>query len=476
MKKLAAPLLVLSLIVLSSICFANWAAAGSLPKNGDYAAWITTVSTDTIIYLPLVARGTSDSTTPTPMPTPTSTRVPTGPYSQNGGVATLTNQAIVATATDESGVEVTNSGVLTLTDSTVTTSGNTSSNDNSSFYGLNAAVLAESASKIYLSNVAISTSGTGANGAFATGSGSSVALTNVTITATNGGGHGVMATQGGVLALTDVDITTSGANSAPIATDRGGGTITAVGGTLLATGQDSPCLYSTGSIDVTNATCSATGAESAVIEGSNSIALHNTALSSSKSNKWGVMIYQSMSGDAQGAQGVFTMAGGSLANTAPTGPLFYVTNSTGIITLANVSVTAASGTLLKAAAGNWGTSGSNGGTADLTASGQTLTGNLVADSISSITAALKNSSALTGSIDADNTAKTVNLTLDSSSTWTVTADSHLTCLSDVDGISGTTVTNITGNGHTVYYSQSACSALGGRTYTLSGGGYLQPES
>ncbi len=188
------------------------------------------------------------------------------------------------------------------------------------------------------------------------------------------------------------------------------------------------------------------------------------------------MIYQSMSGDAQGVQGVFTMAGGSLANTATTGPLFYVTNSTGIITLTNVSVTAASGTLLKAAAGNWGTSGSNGGTADLTASGQTLTGNLVADSISSITAALKNSSALNGSIDADNTAKAVNLTLDSSSTWTVTADSHLTCLSDAGGISGTAVTNITGNGHTVYYSQSACSGLGGATYTLSGGGYLQPES
>jgi len=64
--------------------------------------------------------------------------------------------------------------------------------------------------------------------------------------------------------------------------------------------------------------------------------LVDTDLSSSMADKWGVMIYQSMSGDAQGTRGVFTMGGGSLANTATTGPLFYVTNSTGVITLQGV--------------------------------------------------------------------------------------------------------------------------------------------
>lgn len=423
------------------------------------------------IFIPLVAQ--SDSTV---TPTPTSTPASTTSYTQSGGVATLTNRTFTATSTDESGVKVTNAGVLTLTNSTITTSGNTSSNDNSSFYGLNAAVLAEAASTINLSESSVTTSGTGANGAFATGSGSSVVLSKVTINATGDGGHGVMATQGGSASLTDVDITTAGAHSAPIATDRGSGTITVIGGQSTTSGQDSPCLYSTGILMVSGSTCTATGSESAVIEGANSISLTNTTLSSSKDNKWGVMIYQSFSGDAEGSKGTFTMTGGSLANTASNGPLFYVNNSTGVITLSGVNVTATSGTLLKAAAGNWGISGSNGGTVIFTADGQTLTGNLVADSISSITAVLKNSSALTGFIDADNTAKTVNLTLDSTSTWTVTADSHLTCLSDAGGISGSTVTNITGNGHTVYYNQSACSALGGTTYTLNGGGYLKPAS
>lgn len=152
-----------------------------------------------------------------------------------------------------------------------------------------------------------------------------------------------------------------------------------------------------------------------------------------------------------------------------------MTNSTGIITLSGVDVSAGSGVLVSAAAGRWGTSGSNGGTVILTADGQTLTGDMTADDISSLTLTLQNGSALTGAIDAANTARAVSLLLDGTSTWTVTANSYLTCLGDAAGISGTTITNIIGNGYTVYYSSSSCSALGGQTYTLSGGGTLQPE-
>ena len=161
------------------------------------------------------------------------------------------------------------------------------------------------------------------------------------------------------------------------------------------------------------------------------------------------------------------MTGGSLAYTAANGPLFYVTNSTGVITLNGVNVTAASGTLLNASAGNWGVSGSNGGTAILTANGQTLSGNLVADNVSSVTMTLKNGSSLTGAINSGNIAKAASLTLDSSSTWNVTADSYLTCLNNSGG-------SINSNGHAVLYDSAACSALGGKTYALNGGGSLKP--
>jgi hypothetical protein len=402
----------------------------------------------------------------------------TGDYTVDGQTETQMDQTYTASNDDQSAVFVINGGNLSLSNATITTTGNTSSNDYSSFYGLNAAVLATSGSTISLASSSVTTSGTGANGVFATGSGSTVTLSNVTITANGNGGHGVMVSDAGSLNLDSVDITTSGANSAPIATDRGGGTITVSGGTVTALGTDSPCLYSTGNLTVEGMSCTATGSESAVIEGANSITLTDTDLTSSVENKWGVMIYQSMSGDAQGTEGTFNMTSGTLANTASTGPLFFVSNSTAYITLSGVNVNAVSGLLVEAGGTDrWGTSGSNGGTVNLTADGQSLTGDMVTDDgISSIIAILQNESSLTGAINTANTAKQVNLTLDGTSTWTVTADSYLTCLNDTNRISGGSVTNITGNGHTVYYNSSACSALNGQTYTLKGGGYLKPSN
>jgi hypothetical protein len=172
---------------------------------------------------------------------------------------------------------------------------------------------------------------------------------------------------------------------------------------------------------------------------------------------------------------VFNATGGSLAYTPNNGPLFYVTNTNGHITLKGVEVNATSGILLKAEGNDrWGTSGSNGGTVFFTADAQTLKGGFVADKISTLTLDLKNGSTLVGAINADNTAKSVALKLDESSAWNVTSDSHVTCITDPT-ISGNTVTNIIGNGHTVYYSTNACSTLGGQTYTLASGGTLTPS-
>lgn len=341
--------------------------------------------------------------------------------------------------------------------------------DNSSFYGQNAAVLAQSGSTITLSNCTITTTGTGANGAFATGAGSVVNLSSVKIHCTASGAHGVDATQAGTLILTNVDITTAGNGAAAaIATDRGGGTVTVTGGTVTTSGSTSPGIYSTGNITVTGANISSTGSEAAVIEGKNSITLTDTIISGAVSR--GVMVYQSMSGDASVGTGNFTMTGGAL--TAKAGPLFYSTNTQAVISLKNTKLIGSSGTLLTASADQWGTTGSNGADVTFTADSQTLPGDITCDKISTITAKLQNSTALKGSINTANTAKSMALSLDKSSSWNVTGTSYMTSLTDDD----TTLANITDNGNTIYYnsSSSASSWLGGKTYTLSGGGKLMP--
>ncbi len=392
-------------------------------------------------------------------------------YPLNGGTASQPNQTYTANATDTSGVWVTNAGNLTMTNCTVTTSGNTSSQENSSFYGLNAGVLVTSGNLIMAAG-SVTTTGTGANGIFAYGNSASINVSNLTVNCSADGAHAVMASGGGKMDVSNVNMTTAGANAGAIATDRGGGTITVLGGTITTSGANSPGIYSTGNITVSNAVISASGSESAVIEGANSITVNNTTLTSSKEDKWGVMIYQSMSGDASGNNGTFTMTGGVLTNSAAHGPLFYVTNTKGIIKLTNVTVTATSGTLIKAAVGDWGTSGANGGTATFTADGVALVGGLETDSLSSISATLKNGTTLVGSIN------TASLSLDTTSTWTVTADSYLAGFTDAGGVSGLSITNITGNGHNVYYNASltANSWLGGKTYSLVNGGKLLPNT
>jgi hypothetical protein len=395
-----------------------------------------------------------------------------GAYTVDGTIITETGKTFTSETDDLSAVYVTDGGDLTLVDPTISTSGDTSSNDASSFYGLNGAVLASNGSVTIIGGT-ISTTGSGANGAFPSGTRSSISLSNVTITATGGGGHGVMASGGGTLTLSDTDITTSGANSAPIATDRGGGTVTVTGGTVVSSGIDSPGIYSTGVITVDGASITATGAEAAVIEGKNSIALTNTDLVGSKGTRdRGIMVYQSMSGDADVGLGRFAMTGGSFDWTSTTGPAFYVTNTNATITLSGVAITNSAAELLNASAGDWGTTGSNGGAVVFTAENEALAGSITADEISSITAVLRNGATLSGAIT------NAALSLDTTSTWTVTGDSALTTLADTAGLSGSTIPNIVGNGHTVTYDANLAgnSALGGKTYSLVNGGTLAPAT
>jgi hypothetical protein len=268
----------------------------------------------------------------------------------------------------------------------------------------------------------------------------------------------------------NVDITTSGPHSAPIATDRGSGTITVTGGTVIASGEGSPGIYSTGVIQVTDLKSKAIGSEAVVIEGKNTVSMTNSSLHGEK--LCGVMIYQSFSGDAEVGAANYTMTGGVL--TAKSGPLFYVTNTVAEVTLKEVNAMASSGQLLQVSRGRWGQEGENGGFLSFTADHQILNGHITVDSVSTLSLCLLNGSIFTGSIDAGNSGKQVVLTLDASSTWNVTIDSHLSRIILPDKISDNSINNISGNGHTVLYDSKMCPELHGNSYALSGGGKLKP--
>ena len=387
-----------------------------------------------------------------------------GSYTLSAKTAKISDETYSSNNKDTSAIVVKDNAVLTLNNVKIETSGNTSSQEKSSFYGLNAAVVVTQNSSATLVGGYVSTTGAGANAVFATGKNAKISLSNVKLTATGDGGHGVMATRGGSVVMKNVDIETSRERAGAIATDRGSGTIKVTGGTVTTSGKGSPVIYSTGDISATGLTGEALGAEVAVIEGSNSITLNNCTLSCNK--LCGVMLYQSFSGDAEGSTGTLTVKNGSL--TAKQGPVFYVTNAKGVITLENAQVSSSSGILVKAAGDRWGSEGENGGHAEFTAIAETLKGDLVCDKISTINASLKDETVLTGAI------KGATLTLDGSSKWNVTADSTVKGLTVADGTSG--IDRINSNGFNIKYAADATANkwLKGQTYTLSGGGKLLP--
>lgn len=295
---------------------------------------------------------------------------------------------------------------------TVEKSGGASSNtENGDFYGINAALLAKNGATLTIKNSTVTTSAKNGNGIFSYGSGTTVNISDTTITTSDDNSGGIQTTGGGTTNAKNLTVTTSGNSSAAIRSDRGGGTVSVDGGTYTSNGYNSPAVYSTAAITVKNAALTANNSEALVIEGKNSITLENCTVqgnmsdtkgSSSDENVHNVMIYQSMSGDADVGTSEFTMTGGKLIS--KNGDMFYVTNTHCIIKLSGVEITNADsdGYLLNvcgnSASHGWGTAGKNGAQVEFTADSQTLTGNIVVDSISTLEMTLTNS-IFTGTIN-----------------------------------------------------------------------------
>lgn len=367
-------------------------------------------------------------------------------YYQSGSTVTQTGKTYYSTISDTGGVEVTDAGTYTLSDARIWSSGSTTSTDSSSFYGLNACVLATGGATITLSNDSISTSGISGNGVYSYGS-STVTLSTDTINCTGSGGHGIYAAGGGVLKATDVIAATTGSSASVIATDRGGGTITVSGGSYTSGGSNSADVYSTGTITVTGATLTATGAEAVVVEGANNATLTNCTTKVTY-DKWGALIYQSTSGDASGTVGTLTITGGSYTYTGTSGGLFYNTNDSAYIYLNDVTITNSCDTLLRSMKGSWGqsSSASSGGNTRLTCDDQTISGLIYIDGSSEATLKLTDGSVFSGSINPGDVAKVAAVVIDASSTWTLTGNTYLTSLKDAT----TSYSNITANGYKLY--------------------------
>ncbi|MCD8086896.1 MAG: hypothetical protein LUF28_11430, partial [Clostridiales bacterium] len=359
-------------------------------------------------------------------------------------------ETYTSTGDDENALRV-DGATVTLDGITVDKSaGATSDTETGDFYGMNAALLATDGAQVTITNATVTSSAQNGNGVFSYGEGTVVTISDSTITTTADNSGGIQTTGGGTTNASNLTVETSGSSSAAIRSDRGGGTVNVDGGTYTTNGYNSPAVYSTAEITVSNATLTANNSEALVVEGENSITLtdcdvygnmSDTQGTSSDENVHSVMIYQSTSGDAEEGTSVFSMTGGTL--TSNNGDVFYVTNTHCILTLSGVDIVnnETEGNLLTVAGNSashgWGSAGSNGAQVEFTADGQTLEGDIVVDTISTLDLTLTNGSTLTGTINIveneeggaaveDNAV----VTIDAGCTWTLTGDCTITSLTN----------------------------------------------
>ena len=370
---------------------------------------------------------------------------------------TVSNETIESTGTDENAALISSGASVTLDNDTITrTSEDSKGGDNSSFYGVGAAVLATDGTA-YVKDGSVTTDAAGGAGFFAYGDGTVYASGTIVKTTQDTSG-GVHVAGGGTLYGWDLDVETNGESSAAIRSDRGGGTMVIDGGNYVSNGVGSPAIYSTADIAVSNATLTANGSEAICIEGLNSIHLYDCDLTGNMSdldqndNIWTVILYQSMSGDSEVGNSTFQMDGGSL--TSENGGVFYTTNTESTITLNNVDINYNDDNeFFLQCTGNtnqrgWGQSGVNGADCHFTGISQDMQGDVIWDSISDLDFYLTEGSSLTGAVVDDESYAGeggegyCNVYVSADSTWTVTGDSEYTITtgsySDTADMSGAT--------------------------------------
>ena len=380
---------------------------------------------------------------------------------------TVSDTSLESTGTDENAALVSSGANVTFDNVDITrNSSDSTGGDNSSFYGVGAALLATEGNA-YVKGGTVTTDAAGGAGLFAYGDGT-VYAADTTIKTTQDTSGGIHAAGGGKLYAWDLNVETDGESAAAIRSDRGGGTMVVDGGTYTSNGVGSPAVYCTADIAVKDATLTANGSEAVCIEGLNSLHLFNCDLTGNMSDlsqndsTWTVILYQSMSGDSEVGNSTFQMDGGSL--TSENGGVFYTTNTESDITLKDVDITYNNDNeyFLRCTGNNiergWGESGANGADCDFTAISQDMEGSVIWDTISQLDFYMTDGSNLTGAIIDDESFAGnggdgyCNVYVSDDSTWTVTGDSTVSKLSNAGTIvddSGKTVT-VKGTDGTVY--------------------------
>ncbi|KAJ5651983.1 hypothetical protein N7507_009409 [Penicillium longicatenatum] len=399
----------------------------------------------------------------------------TGPYYYSDKDVSLAHRVYEVKKNDTSVIVVTDSSDANMSSVDVIKYGYASSLNQASFFGVNAAINVANASTANIANSNITTRNGAAN-LYAYGTNTTVTITNSDMYSSGPCAHGVYAAGNATVYAAGIRQYSGGIRSSAFAGDSPGGYLhinnsvahtaergsaifyalgEAYGTDLVGVAENSPSLFSD-------------GAQKAVFENADFTAglLAGTVMFCSTPRQSGASLSFTNSHLTTTGE---TMAGLWFGNVIAEVKLYSTTISTrsGILVIANSSRITPEFDYF---AGAEYSSFVLPAIVDIDVEESTLVGDLVTYNGSSISWGLGNHSTWTGTAYSIGNNGSVAVSLDSTSTWIVTADTVL------QNITTTRLSNIHDQGHTIYYdsSSNANSWLNSSTVRLPAGGRLSP--
>ncbi|ESQ93574.1 hypothetical protein ABAC460_00460 [Asticcacaulis sp. AC460] len=419
-----------------------------------------------------------------------------GLLSLTGESLSVNGKALAAIKPDQSVVLLTQASELHLSGSNLTSDLPVTSLPEAQSAGLGAAVLVLSQSRADISGGSVTTRQAGVPAVYVADPGSSVQLTATRLATHNSYASGVVVA-GGELTTQDAELTTASDNAPAL--DLRFGAVHLAGGRLTAAGPLSPAIAVAGEVEATGVVLVSQREAAIEVKGAHRLRLTDAQLTGGAD---GVRVVAGQTMPALAPRGLPQegMSGGpppggygparqdTGGKRSPMGPrrdgpppqaelafsggaisarlaVFSVTGAQVEIVLNNVALDSGSGQLAKVTALSLSDQGLTLGHLRITASGQSLNGDIVTDAVSSAVLDLKDCSRFSGRTTAN-----VDVSLDAGSTWTLTGDGRVGKLT----LAGDPAASLIGNGHSLAYDPARNPDFGGQTYELKGGGQLLP--
>lgn len=397
----------------------------------------------------------------------------TGPYVYNDTSKEISHETLTVSKNDTSVVVITENGVVNLTQSTVIKHGYSTDLYQSSFYGLNAAVNVANTSVAYIDNVNV-TVHNGAANIYVYGNNSYAYVSGSNLYSSGPVSHGLYAAGYGTVVGRNLRHYSGAYRSSSFAGDSPKGYVYVYDSIAHTAGVGSAIFYGQGTVYAENVLGHAQQAPIAFLDGSQ-VDIHESDLTAGLLA--GAVIFSSGTRQS-GSEINFTnsrltvlpddAAALWFGNVIASARLIrsQINTTSGILVIANHSQVTQDF--------NYFADSTAAAEATITISESDLTGDLVAYNGSSISWILGNYSTWTGKAYSGYGNASFSVSLDATSSWTLTGNTVLTNFTDADA----TLSNVHSAGYNLYYDSSSAHNhwLGGGAKKMSGGGFIKPAT